>query len=516
MSTERLPPMDPNRSTGDTKAAREEKQKVEKVREIDADEETQRRRKKFQMLMGDEDAPVDLSQRAPSPFETEFYATAVPSVEPGQSAAAGSAAAGGIFGTDDFSETENAMVPSPSYSPPPSVSAPLPSEDMETDSGDLPQSSDFWDDMDFPPDQQLQSPQFQETPQSAARSNPPEQTPTQVNQPAKKQAAPGKAAPAKPTSQTPSPFGPPGKAIPSGLSKPDKQTIGGGGKSEKPPFFTPEKPASGTPPLKAKGSEKGSDEGQMGIPTTKKDKSAPAQTTPSGKMGKVSMPGSEEEEKNPSASYPPSISGRTTPKEKTSKSEEESLSPAQRYEGPVPIVSENPEGGGGGRRDRGDKDQHQVEIVSPSLPTLPVDVQPMAQTAATQAAPYLRPETLSLFYQMVGTIYVMTASPTGISRTEITLNNPAFADSKFYGATITIEKYASAPDSLNIRLTGSNNAVNAFKENIPSLMNAFQNGNFTFRVNRVDAEYAVVKPYFRRKEKGEGGESGGSLGDRRK
>ena len=514
MSTERLPPMDPNRSTGDTKATREEKQKVEKVREIDADEETQRRRKKFQMLMGDEDAPVDLNQRAPSPFETEFYATAIPSVEPGQSATAGSATAGGIFGTEDFSETENAIVPSPSYSPPPNVSAPFPSEDMETDTGDLPQSSDFWDDMDFPPDQPLQSPQYQESPQSAARSNSPEQPENQVNQPAKKQTAPGKAAPAKPASQPSSPFGPPGKTIPSGISKPDKQTMGG--KNEKPPFFSPEKSSSGTTPLKTQGTEKGSTEGQIGIPPVKKEKGAPAQTTPSGKIGKISMPGSEEEEKNPSASYPPPISIRTAAKEKPSKSEEEALSPAQRYEGPVPIVSEDPEGGGGGRRDRGDKDQHQVEIVSPSLPTLPVDVQPMAQTAATQAAPYLRPETLSLFYQMVGTIYVMTASPTGINRTEITLNNPAFADSKFYGTTITIEKYATAPDSLNIKLTGSDRAVSAFKENIPSLMNAFNNGNFTFRVNRVDAEYAVVKPYFRRKEKGEGGESGGSLGDRRK
>ncbi|MDE3048211.1 MAG: hypothetical protein KGI83_07710, partial [Verrucomicrobiota bacterium] len=98
------------------------------------------------------------------------------------------------------------------------------------------------------------------------------------------------------------------------------------------------------------------------------------------------------------------------------------------------------------------------------------------------------------------------------------LNNPAYANSKFYGATITIEKYATAPDSFNIRLTGSNEAVVLFRENLPSLITAFENRKLNFTIGRIDVEYSMDRPVFRRKERGEGkGDTGGGdLGERRK
>jgi hypothetical protein len=197
---------------------------------------------------------------------------------------------------------------------------------------------------------------------------------------------------------------------------------------------------------------------------------------------------------------------------KDEKKEEENLTQAP---GVFSYKQEERETGSGDDRDN--RDRKVVEIESSSLPTLPSDVQPMAATATTQAAPYLNPATASLFFQMVGTMYVMSG-PQGVSRTEVVLNNPAFANSKFYGSTITIEKYATAPDSFNIRLTGSQEAVATFKENIPSLMTAFQNGKFAFKVNRLDVEYTIEKPVFRRKEKGEdkGEAGGGDLGERRK
>ena len=86
--------------------------------------------------------------------------------------------------------------------------------------------------------------------------------------------------------------------------------------------------------------------------------------------------------------------------------------------------------------------------------------------------------------------------------TEIVLNSPSYSQSKFYGASIIIERYASAPDSFNIRLTGSNEAVAAFKENIPTLALAFREGHFPFQIGRIEAEYKDEKPLFRRKEKG--------------
>jgi hypothetical protein len=107
---------------------------------------------------------------------------------------------------------------------------------------------------------------------------------------------------------------------------------------------------------------------------------------------------------------------------------------------------------------------------------------------------------------MVGTILVMTNQ--GISTTEILLNNPAFAGSKFFGASIEIIKYSSAPDSLNIRLSGSNEAVTAFNQSIPGLMAAFQTGGFQFRIGRIEATYAIDRPAFHRKEERQGNNSG--------
>lgn len=131
-----------------------------------------------------------------------------------------------------------------------------------------------------------------------------------------------------------------------------------------------------------------------------------------------------------------------------------------------------------------------------TLISVPESVLPSVEKAVSSVTSYLHPTTLTLFTQMVGTIYVMSGKA-GISQTEVVLNHPSFADSPFYGSTIIIEKYDIAPDSFNIRLLGDQAAVNTFNENIPNLMNAFQNGKFTFRVNRIEAEYT---PPVRRKE----------------
>ncbi len=519
MSTERtgMPPMDHGKAATDTKAAREEKQKVEKVREIDADEETQRRKKKFQMLMGDEDMPVDLEPRMPSPFETEFYAAAG-SVPDSVSGPGVSATAGGVFGgtPPELGDVEDSIVPSPSYSPPPDItSMPQAASEDESDS-DLPQSNNFWDDLDFPPDQPLQQPLFQETPQSQARSQQqsPEtnqQAPGQTNtaQPKQKKSGPGVQSKGKVSS----PLGPPGKPTPKAAAPQAQST-------EKPPFFAakPEKKEAGKkaqPPVTSPFEEK---TGETFPPPARKG------AAPSPVKGFEEK----ESEEMPTSSYAGSLEspqqipalppGRREAAKGKGKAEEESSEiPAPRGiagDNVVPFKAEA-ESGGEGRGRRGEK-EHGVEIVSPSSPSLPADIQPIAQAASMQAAPYLRPETLSLYYQMVGTIYVMSSPATGVSRTEILLNNPAFADSKFFGSTITIVKYASAPDSFNIRLTGNDEAVTAFKDNIPGLMTAFQNGKFNFRINRVEAEYSTIKPVFRRKEKGEEGGFGGDFRDRSK
>ena len=138
-----------------------------------------------------------------------------------------------------------------------------------------------------------------------------------------------------------------------------------------------------------------------------------------------------------------------------------------------------------------------LQITSPTLTPLPEFVIPMASAATAAAAPYLGMEALAVYFHMIGTITAMV-SPKGDSLTEFVLNAPSFSESKFYGATIAIERFATAPYQLNIRLTGSNAAVALFEKNIPNFLQAFQSKNFAFTINRIEAVYE--KPLFRRKE----------------
>ncbi|HSX38079.1 MAG TPA: hypothetical protein VLE95_04530 [Chlamydiales bacterium] len=138
-----------------------------------------------------------------------------------------------------------------------------------------------------------------------------------------------------------------------------------------------------------------------------------------------------------------------------------------------------------------------AQFQSPAITPLSDAVIAAAATATNAATPYLGKETLSLYFHMIGTITAM-ASPQGNSRTEFILNAPAFAGSKFFGSSITIERFSTAPYQFNIQLTGSNEAVNLFNQNIPNLMAAFREGKFSFTVNRIDAVYEV--PLIRRKE----------------
>ena len=96
---------------------------------------------------------------------------------------------------------------------------------------------------------------------------------------------------------------------------------------------------------------------------------------------------------------------------------------------------------------------------------------------------------------------------------EFELDSSALKDSKFRGTKILIERSASAPKELNIRLTGSNEAVAAFNKNLDSLKTLFDKNNQSgFIIHRIETSHE--SPLFRRKEasgeKGEKGSSGGS------
>lgn len=402
-STEPPSRIPPRESSSETKATRDEfSKKVEKVREVDPDEEA--RKKRFaEYYKESEEEPKSFH---PSPFDlySKRVASEVESVESEIRHA--------------FDKLGEEAVPTPSNAWAPNVNATPSEEGDEEETSALPQSEKFWHDSDWQ-DKPPQKPEYRELPSSQISKHR-----KQVKEVQKKEAAKKK--------EEVFLVGPPGTPVPS--------------KKEKPPEI------ASSPAALPKPKE----------PTESKEKHKKAQP----------------------------------------------IAPAQLPNAPVESREQ--------REKREQKERDILQIEPPSTTALPPEIAPIAMNATIQAAPYLSSATVSLFYQMVGTIYVMV-SPPGISRTEILLNNPSFANSRFFGSTITIEKYATAPDSLNIRLTGSQEAVLLFKEHIPSLLTAFQNGRFSFRIGRLDAEYTLDRPVFRRKESGssKGDAGGGDLGERK-
>lgn len=517
-STEPPSRVPPRQQPHETKSAREElssKGKVEKVREIDPDEQT--RKKKFMQYYKGIDEEDSEQDSRPSPFD--LYSGK--NLGDTESSSGKSLSDTASSSSDSFGDVENAIVPAPSYAPPPDIYAQGASDEEEdaVTEGALPQSEDFWGDFGLP-DQPPSQTEFKASIETA-------QLPkdrTTPHTPAEKKAAPlsehrkkvkevekkeeevhlltGKFEAKKEThtqlekrkKEEGSILGPPGKPA---HAKSEKRQTSHLGKTPNEP--TPQK-------SERKAAEK------FEQPLWTASNQEPRRHTPTQKGP------SKEAQKLPSPmeqlSTPPSPSQPFVSKKQIAKKAEEEPGAIQQNIDALPVTPQA-RGEEGGKHEKR-RDEKILEIESPSLPALPKDVQPMALSATTQASPYLTPQTASLFFQMVGTIFVMANSSQGISRTEIVLNNPSFANSKFFGATITIEKYATAPDSFNIRLSGSQEAVVSFRENIPSLLTAFENGKFNFRIGRIDVEYTTEKPVFRRKEKGEDkGESGGDLGERR-
>lgn len=535
-STEPPSRVPPRQQAHETKAARDElssKGKVEKVREVDADEETRKRRfMKYYKGLDEEEPEVETAR--PSPFD--LYSGKAESTEEGLGVGAMAPST-----SNDFDDVEDAVIPGPSYTPPPDVRvmAEEGDEEDEATEGALPQSEDFWVDFDLP-DQPIPQTTYSETtglrafdgvPEHAQKEGAASKAPIsehrkRVKEIQKKEEGvsllKGKVEKKEEVHERlekkkrePSPFGPPGKPI----AKEKESAL-----RKQPPIQIKEPQKPPTPPGKTKESaakEPKEKESVLGGPFHEEKREALSKAAGS-KEKKLPTPMEEISKQQLKTPLPreaipreaaPMARRRETP---AIKKVEEETSVMPQEIGAAPVRAEEREGGGGGKKGR-DREEKILEIEAPSLPVLPSHIQPMAQAATTQAAPYLSPQTVSLFFQMVGTIFVMTG-PQGVNRTEVVLNNPSYANSKFYGATITIEKYATAPDSFNIRLTGSHEAIASFKENIPSLLSAFENANFNFRIGRINVEYTLEKPIFHRKEKGEGkGEAGGGdLRERKK
>ncbi|MBY0529676.1 MAG: hypothetical protein K2P51_05735 [Rhabdochlamydiaceae bacterium] len=138
-------------------------------------------------------------------------------------------------------------------------------------------------------------------------------------------------------------------------------------------------------------------------------------------------------------------------------------------------------------------------------PPTPEHIPLGAEAAPTEPpTPYatMNPQVLDIFERMAGVMTVLTT--TGVTETTVTLNAPQFASSVFYGTQIIIKEYSTAPKAFNIQIHGTPQAVAAFQGNTNDLMAAFQHGNYSFRVNRLETGYLEDRPLFHRKESASG------------
>jgi hypothetical protein len=122
-----------------------------------------------------------------------------------------------------------------------------------------------------------------------------------------------------------------------------------------------------------------------------------------------------------------------------------------------------------------------------------------AASSVPAAYSLLSAQAMALFERMVGVISVMTAS--GITETTIHLNTPEFQKSIFANCTIVIKEYDTAQKAFNIEFQGTAQNVALFNESVAGLMAAFEGGNYSFKINRIEGVLQTEeKPLFKRKE----------------
>ena len=135
-----------------------------------------------------------------------------------------------------------------------------------------------------------------------------------------------------------------------------------------------------------------------------------------------------------------------------------------------------------------------------TLPTSEMPVGEVSPPANSPAYSTLSAEVYELFEKMVGAIIVQDHS--GITSTTLTLNMP---HSIFDKAEVTLDRYQTAPNSFNLELKGSPEAVEKFALSLADLAAAFKQGEHAFEVNILRPSLIQKKPLIRRKG-GAGGE----------
>jgi len=132
------------------------------------------------------------------------------------------------------------------------------------------------------------------------------------------------------------------------------------------------------------------------------------------------------------------------------------------------------------------------DVTAPVFEFIPFAFAPAPDLTATASSLHrLPPAFFAVLERIIGTITLLQTNK-GSSTTTFCLNQPQFASSVFFGATITIEESVNAPKEFNIRLIGSAEAVEIFSKQKQELESIFTKGSaegrFHFKVHRIEAE----------------------------
>jgi hypothetical protein len=125
-------------------------------------------------------------------------------------------------------------------------------------------------------------------------------------------------------------------------------------------------------------------------------------------------------------------------------------------------------------------------------------------TSPTELPAYstLSSEMHELFEKIGGVIIVQQDK--GVTTTTVNIDMP---HSVFDGTQVMLSQYSTAPNAYNIQLIGNPESVKIFSQNLDTLKNSFEQGNYNFKVHIQNPILSKTKksPHLIQRKKSSGG-----------
>jgi hypothetical protein len=163
------------------------------------------------------------------------------------------------------------------------------------------------------------------------------------------------------------------------------------------------------------------------------------------------------------------------------------------------------------KKELDEQEPQNIMVPTQSLP--PMTEAPQAPPPSPSGS-FLTPQVHELFQTMVGLVMVKQLTAEGLSgtQTEVSLNNPEYEKSPFYGLKIIISEFKTAPGAYNIELQGTQAQNALLVEQSRKLISALNDNryNLPFTVNRLDISLKKEESdfLFKRKESVKGDQKG--------